>query len=471
MIEERLPLIIEHLRTEVPNAKQREFFEARETHVCYGGARGGGKSWAVRRKLVLMDIRNPGLRCLLLRRTLQDLRENHILPLRSELEGYAVFKQEERAFVFPNGSRLQLGYCDSERDLMQYQGPQYDVIAFEEATQFPEEWITFITTSARTTREGWHVRFLYTCNPGGPGHGYIKRLFIDRQFKPHERPEDYRFIPARLTDNPVLMARDPDYIRRLRALPPIKQRAHIDGDWSVYEGQVFEELRDDPDHYADRRWTHIIEPFDIPDTWRIYRGYDHGYSKPFSCGWWAVDHDDRLYRILELYGCVPDQPDTGVRWEPDRIFEEIAAIERQHPYLKGKRIHGIADPAIWEASRGESIADIAARHRVYFDPADNSRLTGWAQVHNRLAFDEQGIPGMYIFSTCKEWIRTMPLLIYDKVKPEDVDTHMEDHIADETRYVCMAWPTAPPVSGTPSVRPRSPLDPEPKPENIPTFYI
>ena len=125
---------------------------------------------------------------------------------------------------------------------------------------------------------------------------------------------------------------------------------------------MFAEWRDDPAHYADGKWTHVIEPFDIPDTWRVYRSFDFGYAKPFSVGWWAVDFDGRLYRILELYGCVPGEPDTGVRWTPEQIFTQIRATETTHPYLRGRDIRGVADPAIWDASRGDSIADIADRY-------------------------------------------------------------------------------------------------------------
>ncbi len=437
------PLIFKHLREDVPNPKQIAFFTATAQHVCYGGARGGGKSWAMRRKFNMLAMRYPGLKLLLLRRSMQELRENHILPLLAELHNYAVYKREEKAFVFPNGSRLVLGYCDNDNDVLQYQGAEYDVVGFEEATLFEEAWIVMITTSVRTIRDDWKVRFYYTCNPGGASHAYIKRLFIDRRFKEDENPEDYVMIRATVYDNHVLMARDPDYVKRLKALPPMKRRAHLEGDWSVYEGQVFEEFTDDPEHYGDRLNTHVIEPFAPKAEWPVYRSFDFGYAKPFSCGWWTVDYDGRLYRILELYGCVPDEPDTGVRWTPEQIFDEIARTEQGHPWLKGKRIYGVADPAIWDTSTGRSIAEIADSRRVYFEKADNKRLPGWMQVHYRLTFDERGVPMMYIFRNCKDTIRTLPLLQYDKIKVEDVDTTMEDHAADEIRYMCQFRPIKP----------------------------
>ncbi len=433
-------LIFGKLRTEVPNKRQQAFFSSKAEHTAYGGARGGGKSWAMRRKLVLLAMRHPELRLLLLRRTLSELRENHLLPLQSELLGYAEYKKEERTFRFPNGSRLTLGYCDSDSDMLQYQGAEYDVIGFEEATHFKEEWMIFISTSLRTTKKDFRPRIYYTCNPGGVGHAYIKRLFIDRIYREGEDPEAYAFIPAVVYDNRVLMRSDPGYVRRLEALPEHKRRAHLLGDWNVYEGQVFEELCDAPVHYTDRRNTHVIEPFVPPDHWPRYRSFDFGYAKPFSVGWWTKDGDGRLYRILELYGCVSREANIGVRWSPEQIFREIARVEREHPWLARHRITGVADPAIWDASRGEAIAETAERCGIYFERGDNRRLAGWMQLHNRLQFDKNGYPMLYIFHTCREFLRTIPTLQYSKTAPEDVDTEQEDHIADETRYLCMMVP-------------------------------
>ncbi len=437
------PLIFRHLREEVPNPKQVAFFQARAKHIGYGGARGGGKSWAGRRKAVMLCMRYDGLRGLLLRRTMPELRNNHIIPLRKELYGYAKYNQDERAFLFPNDSRLSLGYCDNDGDLLQYQGQEFDFIIFEEATQFPEEWITFICTSLRTTRTDFKPRVYYTMNPGGVGHGYIKRIFIDRNFKETENPDDYVFIQAGIYDNKVLMEANPEYVDMLKALPEHKRKAHLDGCWDVYEGQVFEEFRNDSDHYDDRLWTHVIAPFDPPSQWPIWRSFDFGYSKPFSCGWWAVDYDGRLYRILELYGCVAQEADVGLKWSPDEIFTEIHRLECEHPWLAGKRIQGVADPAIWEASHGVSIAETAERHGVYFEKGDHKRLPGWMQVHYRMQFDPDGVPMMYVFSCCKAFIRTIPLLLYDENRPEDIDTKQEDHVADEVRYLCMANPMKP----------------------------
>ncbi|MBR5768526.1 MAG: Terminase-like family protein, partial [Clostridia bacterium] len=168
---------------------------------------------------------------------------------------------------------------------------------------------------------------------------------------------------------------------------------------------------------------------------------DFGYSKPFSVGWYAVDGERRVYRIRELYGCA-GAPDVGVRWEPGRIAEEIKAIEASDPNLKGRYIHGIADPSIFDESRGDSVASLMERRGVFSDRGDNTRIAGKMQLHNRLAFDARGEPGFYVFNTCRNFIRTLPALTYSSVDPEDVDTSQEDHAYDECRYVLMAGPVA-----------------------------
>ena len=155
-----------------------------------------------------------------------------------------------------------------------------------------------------------------------------------------------------------------------------------------------------------------------------------------------MDYDGIIYRILELYGCTKE-PNEGVKWTPDKQFREIEKIEHQHPWLKGKDITGVADPSIWDASRGESVADTAARHGIYFVPGDNERITGWMQCHYRLQFDENGYPRMYVFENCKAFIRTVPALLYSETQVEDLDTKMEDHVADEWRYMCMSRPIKP----------------------------
>jgi hypothetical protein len=282
-----------------------------------------------------------------------------------------------------------------------------------------------------------------TGNPGGVGHSFFKRLFVDRQYQGNENPDDYSFIQSLPTDNKALMEAQPDYIRQLEALPKKLRDAWLLGRWDIFEGAVFEEWSNNPDGYDTQINTHVINPFEIPPNWRIYRSYDHGYNKPFSVGWYAVSEDGVAYRILEWYGCQEGEANVGIKMLADDIFQQIYDFEHTHRWLKGKEITGIADPAIWGTDRGESINDIAVKHGVYFQKGDNHRLNGLQQCHYRLRFDENGYAMFYVFNTCKEFIRTIPLLQYDEKKVEDVATEMEDHIYDEWRYVCMARPIAP----------------------------
>ena len=425
-----------------PNEKQNLFLTDTHRHVGYGGARGGGKSWAIRAKAAIMGVAHPGIKMLIIRQTYPELEKNHIQQLREMLvPELARYNSQKKQLTFKTGSIIDFQYCKNDADLGRLQGAEYDLIFIDEATNMSEYQLKSITACCRGAND-FPKRVYYTCNPGGQGHGYIKRIFIDRKYESNEKPDDYSFTQALVQDNVALMEKDPDYIRFLEALPNKLRKAWLEGSWDIFEGQFFEDFIDDPEHYQDRCWTHVIEPFDIPASWKIYRSYDFGYAKPFSCGWWAVDYDGRLYRILELYGCT-NEPNEGVKWTPGEQFKKIQEIENQHPWLKGKKILGVADPAIWNSESGESVADTAEKYQIFFDPGDNKRINGWMQMHYRFAFDENGIPMMYIFNTCKAFIRTIPLMIYDEHAVEDLDTSLEDHVADETRYMCMSRPIKP----------------------------
>lgn len=424
-----------------PNEKQKLFLSAKVKHVGYGGARGGGKSWAVRTKAKLLALRYPGIKQLIVRRTYKELTGNHINILRTETLGIAKYNSTDKVLKFANGSTIEFMYCARNSDLDALQGQEYDVIYLDEATQLSEYQMKAITACCRGVND-FPKRIYYTCNPGGQGHAYVKRIFIDKRYLANENPEDYEFIQALVDDNTALMEAQPDYVAQLDALPEKLREAWRFGRWDVFEGQVFAEFVDDPEHYKDRVQTHVIEPFKIPDSWKIYRGFDWGYAKPFSVGWYAIDHDNVMYRFRELYGCT-GEADRGVEWTVQRVANEIRRIEETDAQLKGRQITGIADPAIWQEDGGESIAETMQRQRVYFHKADHKRLPGKMQCHYRLAFNDEGIPRFYVFNTCKHFIRTIPALIYSETDVEDVDTKMEDHIYDEWRYVCMARPLAP----------------------------
>ena len=435
--------------------KQYAFLSAKQKHIGFGGARGGGKSWSVRTKAKILAASYPGIKVLIVRSTFPELVNNHINPLIEELHGLAKYNKTEKVFTFPNGSIIKFGYCNADSHLAQYQGSEWDAIFLDEATNLQEMWIKKITACLRGVND-FPKHIFYTCNPGGPSHNYFRRLFIDKKYEDGENPEDYAFIQALVTDNKALLASQPDYIKQLEALPPKLREAWLYGRWDIFEGQFFEDFVDRPEQYGERTWTHVIDPFEIPDGWKIYRSFDWGYNKPFSCGWWAVDFDGVVYRILELYGCNKT-PNEGVKWTPPQVFAEIHRIETEHRWLAGKRIIGIADPAIWDAETGESIAEVAAKHQVFFTPGDNKRIPGWMQIHYRLAFDDNGFPMMYVFSNCKAFIRTIPLLQYDEHKPEDLDTDGEDHVADEVRYFCMSRPIKPRVAVQPDKYGETPM--------------
>ncbi len=448
-----------------PYPKQIEFFKSTKTFIAYGGSRGGGKSWAGRRKAMLLAFNQDyaGMQILLLRRRYNDVYENHIFPMQQELYGFMKYKHDSKSFDFPWGSRIIFGYCDNEKDVLQFQGKAYDVIIIEEGTQFTQFMIQCLTESLRPSglmkrQNGFTPRMYITCNPGGCGHAYVKRLFIDQDYNDGEDPDEYCFIPSTVFENDFLMAADPNYVRRLEALPEQRRKAMLYGDWNVYEGQFFTDFRDFAEGHENRKHTHVIAPFAIPHSWRRYRSMDWGYAKPFSVGWWAIDNDGRAYRYRRWYGCT-GEPDVGLRMTPSQVAEEIKRIETElEP--EGIYIQGVADPAIFATQTGESIAETMANLGVYFDPGDNKRLAGWEQVRERMRFDHEGYPMMYVFSTDREFIRTIPSLIHDKTKTEDLDTTQEDHIADEVRYFCMARPMAQRILVAPKAKLYNPLDNE-----------
>lgn len=429
-----------------PNKKQDMFLRDHHRHVAFGGARGGGKSWAVRAKAITLALKHPGITQMIIRRTYPELLSNHIRPLKKLLKigtpGCPVkYNDAKKEMTFPKGSVILFGYCQNEGDTDRYQGTEVDILYLDESTQLSEQQIKDLNACVRGAND-FPKRTYYTCNPGGKSHGYIKRLFVQKEYLSNEYPEDYSFIQSLVYDNKVLMDADPNYVRALEALPEAKRKAWLDGDWDSFIGQVFNEWRNDQAHYQDRLWTHVIDDFEIPQDWKIYRGYDHGYSKPFSVGWFAVDHDGRIYRIAEWYGCT-SEPNTGLQLTVQEIAEGIKERERSLPNLKGRKVYGIADPAIWGSQSGESIEEMFEKCGVYNNKGDHTRLAGLMQFHYRLSFNQYGIPMFYCFKSCTQFIRCIPLLIYDEKNVEDIDTTLEDHNYDETRYVFMEHPLNP----------------------------
>lgn len=444
-----------------PQAKQFEFMQRPEDEALYGGAAGGGKSDA----LVIEATRQvhiPHYKALILRKTYPQLTE----LIEKSLRYYPIafpkcrYNASEHTWYFPSGAKIVFGSMQHSKDKLNYQGKAYDFIAFDELTHFTYDEYIYLSSRNRANGSGTRVYMRATANPGGIGHGWVKERFItaaeplttiwetvkvEHEGEVITKHRSRIFVPSSVFDNKILLENDPDYLTRLASMPEAERKALLYGDWDSYSGQYFAEWRDKPEHYDDRQWTHVINPFKIPNHWKIYRSFDWGYNRPFSCGWWAIDTDGVAYRILELYGCTKT-PNQGLKWTAKQVFEEIARIEREHEWLKGKNIQGVADPAIFSADGGESIAETAQKCKVYFQPGDHQRIPGWMQMHYRLAFDENGYPMMYIFKNCKAFIRTVPTLIFDEHKVEDLDTEGEDHIADECRYFCMSRPITPRVT-------------------------
>ena len=433
-----------------------------EDEALYGGAAGGGKSEALVME-ALRQVHVPHYKGLILRKTYPQLSElieksHRYYPL--AVPG-ARYHSTEHYWQFPSGAKIIFGSLRHPSDKFNYQGQAYDFIAFDELTHFTWDEYSYLFSRNRPNGTGTRCYIRATANPGGVGHGWVKNRFITphppmttiwdtfRVPYPDGRVETRHrsriFVPSTVFDNQKLMDADPAYVTRLASLPDADRRALLYGDWDSFSGQVFTEWRDVPDRYADRVGTHVISPFRLPPDWRIMRGFDWGYTRPFSVVWFAFDGDGRMYLVRELYGCASDAggqpvPNTGVMWNADRIAREIRRIEREDPNLRGRAVHGVADPAIYQRNGGESIGSIMEREGVFWDRADNTRVAGKQQLHDRLAFDEGGIPMMYVFSTCRHFIRTVPALVYSQVDVEDVDTEGEDHIYDATRYVCMERP-------------------------------
>lgn len=433
--------------------------ERPEYECLYGGAAGGGKSEALIAE-ALRQVEIPHYKGLILRKTFPQLSEliDKSLSLYPKAYPGAKYNSTAHTWTFPSGAKIIFGSLNHTQDKINYQGKAYDFIGFDELTHFTLEEYMYLYSRNRPNGPGTRVYIRATTNPGGIGHGWVKERFITpappmttiQTEVEVARPDGSRalmkrsrvFVPATVFDNKKLLENDPNYLANLAMMPEAEKNALLYGSWDSFDGQVFTEWKNDPAHYDDQRFTHVIRPFSIPKDWKIYRGFDFGYAKPFSVGWYAVDHEGRIYRIKEFYGCT-GTPNVGVRYEPAKIAGEIKQAEQDDPMLRGRKIIGIADPSIFDESRGESVARMMERQGVYWEPGDNTRIAGKMQYHYRLAFDKEGIPMFYTFSTCKHFIRTIPVLVYDQRHVEDVDSSQEDHIYDECRYVFMEHPISP----------------------------
>ena len=380
-----------------------------------GGARGPGKSHAILAQVGIDDCqRFPGLKWLFLRKVAKSAQES-FEDLISRVFGHQPHKYTPSTgfLEFANGSRIRFGGFNHENDIDGYLGIQYDGIIIEEMTQLSERKVDMIRGSLRTSRPDWRPRLYGSTNPGGVGHGYYKRTFV--QPYRNNQQDKTRFFPSTYKDNPFLNTEYRDY---LEALPGMLGKAWRDGSWDVFEGQAFPIWNDD---------VHVVQPFEIPPHWLHIRAIDWGTAKPFCCLWMALDPDtSRVIVYRELYATgLSDRQQAQQILAMTPIYETIAMT--------------YADPAMWskrylEDGGTTSTASTYAENGLTLTKADNSRLGGKRKVDRLLGMLPDGKPGLQVFTNCANTRRTMPELVYDNVHVEDVDTTGEDHAYDALKY-------------------------------------
>lgn len=401
-----------------PNERQKLFFASTATFTAYGGARGGGKSWALRRKLVGLCLKYPGIRCLLVRRSYAELKANHVEPLLREYGTLLSYRESEKAIRFPNGSAIFLGYCSSMRDTLRYQGQEYHIIAIDEATQLSESQFGIFKACLRGI-EDYPKRIYLTCNPGGLGHAWVKRLFIDREYRKGERPEDYRFIPAKVYDNPVLLASNPNYVHQLESLPARLREAWLDGRWDVFEGQFFPEFSED---------FHVIGAGEIPGSLSFFAALDYGFDM-LAALLLGADSAGNLYVLGEY--CQKDLTLS-------QAAEKVASLCKGYPVE-----FVVASPDLWNRRQDTGKSGFEIMQKVDGMPpmiaADNRRIPGWRILREYLTRDQEK-PRLRIASTCKILIHSLSALLCDPVRAEDAsgEPHDVTHAPEALRYGVMA---------------------------------
>lgn len=423
--------------------------------VFFGGARGGGKTDGMLGDfLEHADAYGEHAIGLMVRRTRIELGET--IERSRTIYGPLgwQFHEQDKMWRAPNGARLRFAYLERDQDAEGYQGHSYTRVYIEEIGNFPSDKPVLKLMATLRSGAGVPVGFRATGNPGGPGHAWVKKRYIDpapagwRVIRDALTGLERVFIPSKVSDNQYV---GQQYVNQLRGAGSVTLvRAWLEGDWSVVEGAFFD------------CWSteaHVLRPFELPDDWLRFRSADWGFARPFSVGWWAVVGDDfrtdgqilprgAIIRYREWYGCS-GTPNEGLRMPAEQVGAGIREREA------GDRIsYGVLDPAAFASDGGPSIAERMARgttgnNGVTFRPADNKRVAargamgGWDQMRSRLLGDPDGRPMMFVFSTCTDFIRTVPALQHDVVKPEDLDTDGEDHAADEGRYACMSRPWVP----------------------------
>ena len=406
-----------------PNSEpQWEFFTSTSKYTCYGGARGGGKSWCVQRKPAMGAYQYPGIRILILRREYGDMESTIITPMLKVLAPDTYnYNKTDHMLTFNNGSTIKFGNMPGyDAAVMgKYQGQEYDWLFIDEATQFLESEFRGLAACVRGAND-IPKRVYLTCNPGGPGHFWVKRLFIDRDFKTGEDPEDYRFIPATVDDNKDLMKANPDYIKQLELLPEDIRKAHRYGDWNALAGTFFGEFEDG---------VHTCKPFPIPPHWQHYRAFDYGLDM-FFCIWVAVDETGRCYVYRQFM-------------QSGMVVSDAAAKQLELTRPDENIYFSIAPPDMWSRNResGKTQAATFAEHGVGLLKADNNRKQGWSALKEMFKLRPDGRPGLIIFDTCGNLIECIKCLQHSDTDPNDVRTtpHEITHGPDALRYFSQTY--------------------------------
>ena len=405
---------------------QTEFLAADEKDVLYGGAAGGGKSYAM---LVdpLRYAHKKAHRALILRRSMPELRE--LIDKSRELYPQAFpgckFREVEKVWNFPSGAKIEFGFLERDADVYRYQGQAYSWIGFDEITHLPTEfgW-NYLASRLRTTDPEIKTYLRCTANPGGVGAHWVKKRYVDSNLPNESFIGDdglsRKFIPARLTDNPYL-AKDGIYEQMLMSLPPVQRKQLLEGNWDVNEGAAFVEF--DPN-------VHIVAPFSIPITWERIKGIDYGYASESACIWGSVDKADGtliIYRELYRKGL------TGVD-----LGSIITDMEMEDPLS----VPGVLDTSAWArtGTTGPTVGESLVKQGHKLRRADKNRIQGKIQIHEYLKVQPNGRPRLQIFNTCPNLIKELQSIPLDKRNPEDVDTHAADHAYDALRYLIMSRP-------------------------------
>lgn len=414
------------------NPKQKEFCQARSRYVAYGGARGGGKTHVARIKALGGALTYPGIRILMVRLEYPELEQTLILPLRSLIPPeVASYNGSMRMFTFANGSIIKFGHYGNKDDI-EYQGPEYDWIFLEEATQFTEKKFRILGGCLRGAKKIPRRMYL-TCNPGGVGHSWVKRLFVDREYLPGEKAEDYSFIHATIDDNPQLLEGSPEYKQMLDLLPEDVRRAWRYGDWNALAGTFFPEFCQ----------THVLAPpTPIPPHWKKYRAIDYGLDM-LACLWVGVDEAGRCWVYREVQ-------------QPGLIVSRAAKLLLDLTPPGEEIVCTLAPPDLWSRQKdsGKTMAELFAENGLPLVKAGNERVAGWMAVKEFLRpMAHDGQPGLLISPDCRCLRRNLALIQHDEENPCDCakDPHDITHINDALRYFCI----------TRTLRPSLPAPPPP----------